>query len=293
MQALIHAPAPWCNTHSWPLAKTPFHRRVFFLLAPFSVPGFYQILLVCIGFSPIPEPWAAGWPRAASAGQTCLHTSLQSCLGSWQWFPKPRQELQLKLHLDQAWGEEKADMSGKKEFYGNSAAGSQTFRMGADFLEAWKRMGSPVSMGNCKCEHSKRSVRLVLICLVRSTSHTRWMLPRTTNSNIFCTLTHGLGLAVARTAGVRGSFGRVRKSNASPKHPGEKQGWLAGVGGLRNQGWPPQPSQQNASLLVLVTYQLQHCMGVRSTSSDLGILETCQEHYEGMHTEDRRKLNKI
>lgn len=145
-------------------------------------------------------------------------------------------------------------------------------------------------MGNCKCEHNKR---LVLICLVRSTSHTRWMLPGTTNSNIFCTLTHGLGLAVARTAGVRGSFGCVRKSNASPKHPGEKQGWLAGIGGLRNQGWPPQPSQQNASLLVLVTYQLQHCMGVRSTSSDLGILETCQEHYEGMHTEDRRKLNKI
>lgn len=118
------------------LPKPPSTGEFFFLLAPFSVPGFYQILLVCIGFSPIPEPWAAGCPRAASAGQTCLHASLQSCLGSWQWFPKPRQELLLKLHLDQAWGEEKADMSGKKEFYGNSAAGSQTFRMGADFLEA-------------------------------------------------------------------------------------------------------------------------------------------------------------
>lgn len=154
-------------------------------------------------------------------------------------------------------------------------------------------MGNPVSMGNCKCEHSRRRVRLVLICLVRSTSHTRWMLSRTTNSNIFCTLTHGLGLAVARTVGVRGSLGCVREANASPKHPGEKQGWLAGVRGLRDQGWPPQPSQQSVSHLILVMYQLQYCMSIKSTSSDLGTSETCQEHYEGMHNRDRRKVNKI
>lgn len=85
-------------------------------------------------------------------------------------------------------------------------------------------------MGNGKCEHSKRRVRLVLICLVRSTSHTRWILSKTTNYNIFFTLTHGLGLAVAITAGVRGSSGHVRKGTASPEHhPGERQGWLAGL----------------------------------------------------------------
>lgn len=85
------------------------------------------------------KPRAAGHPVTASAGQTCLLASSWSQhgrLGSWQRFPKSRQELQLALHLDQAWREEKADMSGKKELYGNSAAGTQTFRMGADSLEA-------------------------------------------------------------------------------------------------------------------------------------------------------------
>lgn len=73
--------------------------------------------------------------------------------------------------------------------------------------------------------------------------------------------------------------------------------WEAGVAGwagsLRDRRQHPQPSHQSASLLVLVMHQLQHCMGIRSTSSDLGISETCQEHHEGMHTKDRRKLNKI
>lgn len=81
-------------------------------------------------------------------------------------------------------------------------------------------------MGNSKCEHSKRTVRLVLICLVRSTSHTRWMLSRRTNYNIFFALTHGLGLAVAITAGVRGSSGRAWTGSTSLQHPGGRGGWL-------------------------------------------------------------------
>lgn len=85
-------------------------------------------------------------------------------------------------------------------------------------------------MGNSKCEHSKRRVRLVLICLVRSTSHTRWMLSRTTTYNIFFTLTHGLGLAVAITAGMRGSLGRAWTGSASPEHLG---GWCRWPGGPR------------------------------------------------------------
>ena len=88
------------------------------------------------GSAPSHGPRAAGCPGAALAGQTCLLASSRSRLGSWQRFPKSRQELQLKLHLDRAWREEKADMSGKKELYGNSAVSNQTFRMGADFLEA-------------------------------------------------------------------------------------------------------------------------------------------------------------
>lgn len=137
------------------------------------------------GLAPSRRPRATGCPGAASAGQTFLLASSQSCLGSRQQFPKSRQELQLKLHQDRAWRKEKVDMSGKKELCGNSAAGNQTFRMGADFLEAWKGTGSPTSVGNGKCEHSKRRVRRVLICLVGSTSHTRWMLSRTTNYNFF------------------------------------------------------------------------------------------------------------
>jgi len=148
-------------------------------------------------------------------------------------------------------------------------------------------------MGNGKCEHSKRRVRRVLICLVRSTSHSRGMLSRATSCNLFFTLTHGLGLAVAITAGVRGSSGPAWKGRASPELPGEKQGWLVGAGSLTDQGQQLWPSPHSASLLVLVTHQLQHCTGIRSTSSDLGFSETCQEHHEGVHTKNSRKLNKI
>lgn len=127
---------------------------------------------MCAGFSPIPQATGCWPPKPASASQTgLLHSCGASCLGSWQWFPKSRQELQLELYLHWACREEKADTSGKKKLYGNSAAGIQTFRMGADSPEACKGVGSPTSTGNGKCKHVQNRVRLVLFCLVRSKSH--------------------------------------------------------------------------------------------------------------------------
>lgn len=221
--------SPWCNACSWPPAHIPSTVGLFSFwpLSPSHGPTRDPWDCRCVQGSALPhKPRAAGHPGTASASQTCLLASSWSQhgrLGSWQQFPKSRQELQLALHLDRAWREEKADTSGKKEHYGNSTTGTQTFRMGADSLKAWKGTSSPTSTGNGKCKHSKQRVRLVPFCPVRSRSHTRWMLSKTTNYSVVFALTHGPGLAVAMPAGVTGSSGWVWKHSASPEHPHEKQ----------------------------------------------------------------------
>lgn len=148
---------PLMSCYSWLPAHIPSHFSPF---SPFPNPK-----------DPPVTPWNVDLAPSHGHGlpQTSLLPSLWSHLGSCQGFPNSRH---LQIPLDQAWREEAAELSGKKELYGNSGAGNQTFGWEPIFWRLEERRGSPKSMGQSKWEQSRRRVRLVPVCLVRSTSHT-------------------------------------------------------------------------------------------------------------------------